>query len=207
MSVGLDNPVFLSKSQVKAASKVLSLALQDYPLHIAFIPDESERKKKSPHFLEVFIRYGMRYGVVYATSPNLEGILIWLPSEHADYGIWKMIRSGMVPCTFKIGIKTVLRMLSIGNYFSKLHNHHAPFRHWYGWYVGVSPEFQGKGYGRILIETMLAKADKDQLPCYGETHTQENVPLWEHYGFKVIDQTIIPGTEFKHWIMLRNKAT
>jgi ribosomal protein S18 acetylase RimI-like enzyme len=172
-----ENPIRLSKSQITTASKVLALALQDYPLHIAIIPHESERKKKSPHLLNVFIRYGIRYGVVYTTSPNLEGILIWLPSMHADYGVWKMIRCGMISCIFKIGIKAFLRLLSIGNYFSKLHEHHAPFRHWYGWYVGVNPEYQGRGYGRILIETMLTKADEDQLPCYGETHTQENVYL------------------------------
>ena len=81
-----------------------------------------------------------------------------------------------------------------------------PLPHWYGWYVGAKPELQGKGHGRKLVEAMLAKADSDNLPCYGETHTQENVPLWEHYGFEVVDQVLIPGTNFKHWVMLRDKA-
>ena len=206
MPTKLENLTPLSNSQVKEASKSLALALQDYPLHIAIFPDASEREEKSPYFLEVAIRYGIRFGVSYATSPKLEGILVWLPSQNADYALWKLIRSGMLTCILRIGIKPVLRMLSIANYFSMLHEQHAPFPHWYGWYVGVKPEFQGKGYGRTLVEAMIEKADNDNLPCYGETHTEENVSLWEHYGFKVLDQTLIPGTNFKHWILLRDKV-
>ncbi len=206
MSDDLDNLVRVTKSQAKAAGNVLAQAFADYPLHVAFIPDGYERKKKSPYFLEVFVRYGILYGVVYATSPKLEGVIVWLPSENADYAIWKMIRSGMLSYLFKIGIKTILRMISVGNFLNSLHKRYAPFRHWYGWYVGVNPEFQGKGYGKILIEAMLAIADKDKLPCYGETHTLEDVALWERYGFKVIDESTLPGTEFKQWVVLRDKV-
>lgn len=205
MTTKLENLTPLSYTQVKEASRVLALALQDYPLHIAIFPDPLEREEKSPYFLEVVIRYGIRFGVACATSPNMEGILVWLPSQNADYALRKLIRSGMLTCLLKIGIRPVLRMLSIANYFSKLHEKHAPFPHWYGWYVGVKPEFQGKGYGRTLVEAMLARADSDNLPCYGETHTEENVPLWKHYGFKVVDQVYIPGTSFKHWILLRDR--
>lgn len=192
-------------SQAKAASEVLTLAFQDYPLHIAIFPDHSERKKKSPYFLKVVVKYGIRYGIVYATSPKLEGISVWLPSENADYGIWKMLRSGMLGCILKIGIRPVLRMLSIADYFAKIHEQHAPFRHWYGWYIGISPEFQGKGFGRILTDAMLAITDRDHLSCYGETHSEENVTLWGRFGFKAIAQTVVPGAEFKHWILLRDK--
>ena len=95
MSADLSSPIRLTKSQVKEASEVLDLAFENYPLHIALIPDEYERKRKSRYFLEVAIRYGILYGEVYATSPKLEAVSIWLPSEKADFAIWKMIRSGI----------------------------------------------------------------------------------------------------------------
>ena len=205
MAADLNNLVRLTKSQVKAASEVLDRAFEDYPLHVAFIPDESERKKKSRYFLEIFIRYGILYGEVYATSPKLEAVAVWVTSEKADFTMWRMIRSGILPYIFRVGRKTISRMMSVGDYLISIHKRYAPFPHLYAWYIGVDPKFQGKGYGRTLIEVMLARADSEQLPCYGETHTEESVALWEHYGFKVICETVILGTEVKHWAMLRDK--
>jgi len=206
MTADLSNLFRLTKNQIKAASKVLDLAFEDYPLHVAFIPNESERKKKSHYFLEFFIRYGILYGEVYATSPNLEGVVVWLHSEKADFTMWRMIRSGILLYIFGIGTKTISRMMSVGDYLVSIHKRYASFPHLYVWYIGVNPEFQGKGYGSTLIKAMLDRADSEQLPCYLETQTEENVALWEHYGFKVIYETVIPSTEVKHWAMLRDKV-
>jgi len=206
VEVDLNNLIRITKTRSKAAAEVLYLAFEDYPLHVVFIPDESERKKKSRYFLDFFIRYGIAYGEVYATSPKLEAVAMWLPSEKADFTMWRMIQCGLLSYIFRIGIKTISRMMSVGDEVTSIHKRYVPFRHLYGWYIGVNPEFQGKGYGRILIEAMLARADSEQLPCYGETHTEENVTLWGRYGFKVICETVIPGTEVKHWAMLRDKV-
>jgi len=200
----LNNLVRLTKSRVKAASEVLDRAFENYPLHAAFIPDESERKKQSRYFLEFFIRYGILYGEVYATSPKLEAVIVWLPSEKANFTMWRMILSGVLPCMFRLGRKTASRMLSVADYLVSIHKSYAPFPHLYAWYIGVDPKFQGKGHGSTLIKAMLARADSEQLPCYLETHRKENVALWEHYGFKVIHETVIPATEITHWVMLRD---
>jgi ribosomal protein S18 acetylase RimI-like enzyme len=203
MVADVNNPIRLTKAQLKAVSMMLDRTFENYPLHVAFIPDESERKKKSRYFLEFFVRYVLLHGDIYATSPKLEAVIMWLPSEKADFTVWRMIRSGLLLYIFSIGIKTILRMMSVGDYMTSIHKKYAPFRHLYGWYIGVSPEFQGKGYGSTLIKAMLARADREQLPCYGETHTEENVAMWQHYGFKVVHEGVIPGTEVTHWALLR----
>ena len=100
--------------------------------------------------------------------------------------MWRMIRSGLLLYVFRIGIKTISGMMSVGNYLTSIHKHNASFPHLYGWYVGVHPDFKGKGYGRTLMKAMLARADSKQLPIYSETHTEENVAMHENYGFKVI---------------------
>ena len=97
-------------------------------------------------------------------------------------------------------------MISITNDFVEIHKKYAPFPHLYAWYIGVDPEFQGKGHGSTLHRAMLARADNERLPCYLETQKEENMILWSRYGFKVITETAIPGTEVKHWAMLREKT-
>ena len=135
MVADFKNIIRLSKSHVKAASAVLDRAFEDFPLHVAFIPDELERRRKSRYFLEFFVRYGLLYGEVYATSPKLEAVAIWLPSEKADFTMWRMIRSGVLPYMFKLGRKTVSRMLSVADYVVSIHKTYAPFPHLYAWYI------------------------------------------------------------------------
>jgi GNAT superfamily N-acetyltransferase len=206
MVAELESLFRLNKSHIEPAIDVLDRAFEDNPLNIAFLPDKSERKKKARHIFEFFLRYGFLYGEVYATSPKLEAVAMWLTSEKADFTLWRMLRSGVIPFIFRYGIKNVLRMISITNVFVAIHKNYAPFPHLYAWYIGVDPEFQGKGYGSTLHRAMLAKADSKRLPCYLETQKEENAALWSRYGFKVIYETIIPGTEVRHWAMLREKA-
>ena len=83
MGADLNDLVRLTKAQIKPAAETLVQAFQDDPLIAYFIPDASERNNKSPYIFHLLIRYGLLYGEVYAISPNLEGVAVWLPSEKA----------------------------------------------------------------------------------------------------------------------------
>ena len=50
---------------------------------------------------------------------------------------------------------------------------------------------------------MLAEMDADHVPCYLETQNRENMILYQHYGFRVVEEDTIPGTHVGHWAMLR----
>jgi hypothetical protein len=45
--------------------------------------------------------------------------------------------------------------------------------------------------------------DTAGIPCYLETAEEQNVQLYEHFGFTVVDETTIPGTSLTNWAMLR----
>jgi len=50
---------------------------------------------------------------------------------------------------------------------------------------------------------MFARIDEEGLPCYLETLNEANVPLYEHFGFRVLEKSIIPETKLTNWAMLR----
>ena len=89
-------------------------------------------------------------------------------------------------------------------YLELMHKRVAPFPHWYLWNTGVDPQFQGKGYASKLLRAMFARIDKEGIPCYLETQREANLTLYQHYGFKVVEQFIAPETEFTNWSMLRD---
>lgn len=202
-----DNLVRLTKAQVKQAGEMFARVFQDYPLLTYVIPDATERENISHVFFEVLVRYGVLYGEVYAISSNLEGVAMWLPSEKADMTLWRMIRCGVFSLLFKLGKKAISRIKSYSDYAFSMHKRHAPFRHWYLSFIGVDPMFQGKGYASTMLRTMFTRIDQEHLPCYLETHNEKNVSIFQHYGFKIVEEDVIPGTEINHWAMLREKSS
>ena len=42
------------------------------------------------------------------------------------------------------------------------------------------------------------------LPVYLETAEEQNVRFYEHFGFTVVDESTVPGTNFTNWAMLRD---
>lgn len=77
--------------------------------------------------------------------------------------------------------------------------------HYYLEYLGVLPEVQGKGFGSSILRHLVANADELNTGCYLETVTPENVPLYQHYGFKVIAEKQIIG--LNAWFMDRPPST
>jgi len=194
----------LGKAYVKPAADTLGRAFQNDPLLTYFIPDACERKSKSVHIIQCYIRYGVLYGEVYATSRNLEGVAVWIPSEKVDMTKWRAIRTGWPALYFKLGKSSVTRLSQVDESISSMYSRHAPFPNLYLQWLGVDPVFQGKGYASTLLEPVFARIDREHLPCYVETQNIKNVPMYQHFGFKIVEETIIPGTEIRHWAMIRN---
>jgi GNAT superfamily N-acetyltransferase len=69
--------------------------------------------------------------------------------------------------------------------------------------VGVASEFQGKGYGRKLIEVVTEKADREGIQLLVGAGSEENVMTYERFGFKVIKEIILPIINLPDWEMIR----
>ena len=195
----------MTRSQIKPASRVLAQAFQDDPLWAYFIPDKLVRKGKLHCLSDFLVSYGILYGQSYATSQSLEGVALWFSPQQGELTLWRMIRCGVLALYFNVGRKVVSRVNSFFDYSDKVHHRLAPFPHWYLGLIGVDPEFQGRGYASALIKPMLAQIDKEHLPCYLETANEKNVPVYEHYGFEVVESGTIPSSSVNYWAMLRAK--
>jgi GNAT superfamily N-acetyltransferase len=59
--------------------------------------------------------------------------------------------------------------------------------------LGVGPEWQGQGVGSQLLQSVLARADADGVPCYLETGTEPNLRFYRRHGFEVAIEDDVPG--------------
>jgi ribosomal protein S18 acetylase RimI-like enzyme len=116
---------------------------------------------------------------------------------------WRILTSGAIWQAIRIGIKPLRKIHSCERYIAKKHEELMPGKHWYLVVLAVDPPHQGKGYASKLLNEMLSYIDKDGLPCYVETEGDNNVSMYKHFGFQVIDKFIIPKTTDEMVAMLR----
>ena len=71
--------------------------------------------------------------------------------------------------------------------------------------MGVSQEFQGKGFGGKLLRAVIEKAETERKPIYLETQKEENVNLYEKFRFSVKKKVILPEPlNLPMWLMVRD---
>ncbi len=193
----------LSKVDIDPAAEVLARSFEQDPKMTYFTSDTEEHRALARHILAFELAYGILYGEVYAPSPAMEGVAVWLPSEKAEISFWRAVRAGAFSLRRHVGGDVMKRILSFSEYTDALHREHLPGSHWYLFFIGVDPATRGREYASRLIRPMLARLDREGASCYLVTQNEQNVPLYEHYGFTVLAHSTIPGCDVEHVEMLR----
>jgi GNAT superfamily N-acetyltransferase len=199
--------VRLTRAQIEPAARLLTRAFADEPLWVHFIPEAERRHQKIYYILRLMAAYGLRHGEGYATSPEMEGLVIWLSSEHAKMSLWQQIQCGAIPAFFNLGPKTIAHISATNAYIDEVHERIAPFPHKYLSIIAVDPAHQGRGHASALMRPMLARLDAEGMPCYLETHTATNVQIYHHFGFEVREEDTFPNSSTHYWIMIREPQT
>jgi ribosomal protein S18 acetylase RimI-like enzyme len=201
----LNNFYKIMPHDIERACEVAGSAFQDDPTSIFVYPDENERKEKLMYGFRMIYMYGIKKGITYATSSNLEGMIIWLPPDKIYISTWTMMRYGGFYTMRKVGLKlkAMKRTMAVFGYIESKHKQLVPYDHWYLQNIAVKPEEQRKGYGGQLLSAMFKKIDNEGIPIYLETNKEENLPFYQKYGFEILEHEIIPNTNVPVWCMLR----
>ena len=196
----------LERKHIKPVSLMLSRAFKDDLKYV--FPDPEERKVKTPYVNEFYLLYDYSDIRAFITSPQLEGIAVWTRSDkRKKRSFWRILTSGSIWPAIKIGIKALRKMQAFDKYIERKRTELAPNKHWYLAILAVDPQHQRKGYASKLLNAMLSHIDEDGLHCYLETEGKKNVSMYQHFGFEVVDEFVVPGTKDKLVAMLRKPQT
>ena len=150
MSNKLDNLYRLQKKDTHRAAVMLADAFQHDPVWNAVFGDATLAQRA--YAFETPVRYGLKYGEVYAPSETLEGVAAWAPGALADMTLWRVLRSGAFWPGMKIGSRIARRMQPIFRPIEldrKAYIGGKPYI--YLQIIGVAPAFQGLGFGAQLL--------------------------------------------------------
>jgi len=179
-----------------AGVAVLGRAFTEYELLQYYFQDEMRRHAVAVTFGFVALSVCLKYGEVYASSAKMEGVSAWLPPGKAPFGGWQIIRSVPLSVLFRFGRQGASRMQAYGRYIDNLHRKLVPY-----------PHCQGQGFSSQLVRPMLECIDREHLPCFLETNTEKNVAIYQRFGFGVVSEDKVPGTELTSFAMLRKAQT
>ena len=187
----------IQKRDLKNAVDVLTDAFSKESMWKEVFTDE----EKNRILTEVMVRFCLKYGSVYATSENFEGIMALAPHDK-EMTTWTIVRSGGFFLSMKIAdeakkmevlnsaVEEAKKSLNLGSHIHLL-------------MMGVSQEFQGKGFGGKLLRALIEKAEAEKKSIYLETQKENNVKFYEKYGFSVKRKIILPEPlNLPMWLMV-----
>jgi ribosomal protein S18 acetylase RimI-like enzyme len=181
------SPISLFSSQLKPVAQMMARAFDNDPYYAYVIPDADERSRILPWLFERLFRYGQQYGHVFITD-SMEGAAMSLTPNKTVFRWTGAIRTGLILFPLKLSRISNARIQVLDGAVDRLHAGAVTGRHWYLLLLGVDPACQGKGIGGSLLKQVLDMADCDHLPCFLDTNNENNLPFYEHYGFRVAGQ-------------------
>jgi ribosomal protein S18 acetylase RimI-like enzyme len=217
VTVGIDNMPETGKPYVTSlypeqhdqAAVSLGRAFINDPAFKVILPDITEPVARAEHLADLFRaqlaverRMGQPvFGVLYdgrvVAAAVTEGM--------GHPGIFGLMAAGLgqLPRLVRgVGWGGMVRALNI---FSTLANNHPKEPHLYLACLGVDPAFQGKGYGKALLDRLALEVQvrPEIAGVYLETGTEANVAFYSSKGYEILGELYPLGV--KQWRMYQRK--
>ena len=184
---------------VRALSLVLARAFEEDPFMSWLFPEPTYRLKLVQAWMRVEVANALEMDASWVSmiSGEIVAGTIWSPPgrdlhESGTFTqLWYLVL-GANPD----------RTSELAQGLSMIGSSHPDEPHFYLNTVGVQPSLAGQGHGGAIIGHTLDLADVDGQPCYLESSSPRNIPLYERLGFEVIQEIALPNGP-KMWGMWR----
>ncbi|MFF4817218.1 GNAT family N-acetyltransferase [Kitasatospora sp. NPDC001309] len=190
-----DRPRSVTGEDVGATARLLARAFGDDPMMRWFFPEEATRPAAlAGYFTTLLTRQYLPYGVCERTG---QAAAFWVAPEAQEKA---------VPDEGTIRALAAL-LGDRADWFRdcvEAAAANAPQEaHWYLAVLGTDPAAQGRGQGAELLRAGLARADAAGLPVHLESSKRENLAVYRHFGFEVLEEVRLPADGPPLWTMRR----
>ena len=182
----------LAREDRVEATETLTLAFDEDPMFRFLMPDDDERRDWLRLIMAGMVGIGACDSVF--TTEGVRGVIGVVPP-----GRKPLPSLGVLGFLFRSSGRPKLRwpnshlrsrFLSL---IALMHRLHIREAHYYVQVLGVHPDHQGKGLARALLEPMTLMADQERVSAYLETAKEQNLGLYRHFGFEVMEEVSLQG--------------
>ena len=193
----------VEKKDLDRLAEIAADAYKDYPLHNWFTKGKYD-PVASRLIMQISLKTMTEDAVIYADSEEMNGFAVWLPFGFTGSKTMPFLLSGGLELILHSGLGIIGRLLTYESYAMNLKKEFTDNYDWYLYNLSIKKDAQGKGIASKLMRPMLQFCDDEQMVAYLETNKESNVRLYEHYGFDLMREELIPKTPVTHYAMVRN---
>ena len=192
----------VQKNDLDRLADVAADAYRDYPLH-NWLTKGKYDEEASKLIMQITLRTMTEDAVIYADSEEINGFAVWLPFGFTGSKTLPFLVNGGLKLIFHSGLGIIGRLLTYENYAMNLKKEFTDNYDWYLYNLSIKKDSQGKGIASKLLRPMLNFCDNEKMVAYLETNKETNVGLYQHYGFGLMKEELIPKTPVTHYAMVR----
>ena len=182
---------------------VQSYASVEYPLNDFFV--NRTCTKDDLHAMWLFnLKYFLNNALIYADSPECNGWILWIEPGCKGMSALQFLTHGGIGMTARLGFGTIRRVMAYEDYSKIVRLKATGGKEWYLYNLVVDPKAQGKHIASRLVLPMLEYCSMQGSPVYLETHRERNTAIYEHFGFRVVSDELMPGTSLRHFGMAKH---
>ena len=192
----------VEKKDLDKLADVAADAYQDYPLHNWFTNGKYD-KKASKLIMEISLKTMTEDAIIYADSKEINGFAVWIPFGFTGSKTMPFLFNGGLKLIFHSGLGIIGRLLQYETYAMNLKKKFTDNYDWYLYNLSIKKSAQGKGIASKLMRPMLQFCDNEKMVAYLEINKATNVSLYNHYGFELKKEELIPKSTVMHYAMVR----
>ena len=192
----------VQKKDINRLAEVAADAYRDYPLH-NWLTKGKYDEKASKLIMQISLKTMTEDAIIYADSEEINGFAVWIPFGFSGSKTMPFLCNGGVKLIFHSGFGIIGRLLTYENYAMNLKKEFTDNYDWYLYNLSIKKDAQGKGIASKLMRPMLQFCDDERMVAYLETNKDVNVGLYQHYGFELKKEELIPKSPVTHYAMVR----
>jgi GNAT superfamily N-acetyltransferase len=169
-------------------AQVLAGAFYDDPVFSWLVPADGSRLRRLQRFFLTELHHeSLRHGSVEVA---------WVDGRPAGAAVWFPPGTGLgtevaaLPGYLRAFGRRFVNVARFESVAVRVHPREEP--HWYLLAIGVDPVRQGDGVGAALLRSRLRRCDEVGVPAYLESSKLGNVPIYEHFGFRITGTLALP---------------
>ena len=192
----------VQKKDLDRLAEAAADAYRDYPLHNWFTKGKYD-EVASRLIMQISLKTMTEDAVIYADSEEMNGFAVWLPFGFTGSKTMPFLMNGGLKLILHSGPGIIGRLLTYETYAMNLKKEFTDNYDWYLYNLSIKKQAQGKGIASKLMRPMLQFCDDERMVAYLETNKESNVGLYQHYGFDLMKEELIPQTPVMHYAMVR----
>ena len=191
----------VGEGDIGPVAAALARAFYDDPPTAWVVNDDARRERLLERSFRLYLRKLWLGQDECYTTQAIAGAAVW--ERPGEWKVPVLAQLLLLPSMARIYGRILPRVLRA---IAALESSHPSEPHYYLLFLGVEPEWQGRGLGSALMRPILDRCNSERIPAYLEASTPRNRALYERHGFAVTEEFHVGKGSPPVWRMWRDPA-